>query len=89
MYFHFDILLILGFNSDANSILRLLHRVDGGDVANILDAPAPSIFRGEMCKVGVLLCIYMILFSRNNLGSGGGGLVPHLGHQGQGTMKTV
>lgn len=48
MYFHFDILLILGFNSDANSILRLLHHVGGGDVARILEVPAPP-FSGVKC----------------------------------------
>jgi hypothetical protein len=63
--------------------------VDGGDAASILEVPAPSIFRVEVCKVGELLCIYRILFSKNNLGRGRGGLVPHLGQEGQGTVKTV
>lgn len=88
MYFHFDILLILGFNSDANSILRLLHHVGGGDVARILEVPAPPFsgvkcVKWECCRVYTGSC-----FQKTNW-EGGRRLVHHLGQQGQGTVKNV
>jgi hypothetical protein len=42
-------------------ILELLHCVDEGSVANILEAQAVSIFRVELCRVDEFLCTFRIV----------------------------
>jgi hypothetical protein len=41
-----------------NSVLWLLYRVDVGDVTDVVEVYAASIFRVKVCEEGQFLCVY-------------------------------
>jgi hypothetical protein len=62
--------------------------VDVGNIADVSQVHAASIFRVEVCRVGEFLCIYGLCFERK-LREKSGGLIPRPGQQGQCTGKVV